>query len=95
MANKTKPTRPLRILYWNSDGVEQDKLLLGIVMERENIDLALLGETKLNQTVTLESGITSHTVAQAQIHSMEELQSSSKDPTNKPEVDSRKDSHPI
>ena len=62
MAHKTKPRRPLRILYWNSDGVERDKLLLGVVMERESIDLALLGETRLkpNNNLKIRNYVTYH-----------------------------------
>ena len=62
MANKTNLKRPLRILYWNTGGVERDKLLLGVVMERESIDLALLGETKLkpNRNIKIRNYITYH-----------------------------------
>ena len=54
MAHINTLKRPLRILYWNADGVERDKLLLGVVMERESIDLALLGETRLKPNRTLK-----------------------------------------
>ena len=50
----TKLKRPLRLLYWNADGVERDKLLLGVILEREDIDIALLGETKLKPNGTLK-----------------------------------------
>ena len=47
MAATIKLKRPLRLLYWNAVGVEHDTLLLGVVLEREGINIALLGETKL------------------------------------------------
>ena len=54
MAAKTKISRPLHMMYWNADGVERDKLLLGVVLECEVINIALLGETKLRPNSNLK-----------------------------------------
>ena len=43
------PIRPLRILYWNCDGIERDKLLFDYILQQQQIDIALLCETKLKQ----------------------------------------------
>ena len=74
MTAQTKLTRPLRLLYWNADGVERDKLLLGLVLEREAIDIALIGKTKIQANRTLK--IRNYTMYQTpdQAHHMEELQ---------------------
>ena len=63
MAVKTKLCKPLQILYWNADGVERDKLLLGVVLEREAIDIALIGETRLrpNSKLKIRNYTTYHT----------------------------------
>ena len=45
--NKIQLTRPLKIMYWNCDGLERDKLLFGHIIQQKKIDVALLCETKL------------------------------------------------
>lgn len=57
MAQGTKTTqisRPLKILYWNADGIERDKLLLGVVLESKQIDIALICETRIKPNTSLK-----------------------------------------
>lgn len=52
--NDCKISRPLTIMYWNADGIERDKLLLTVVLQTKQIDLALICETRLKINTNLK-----------------------------------------
>lgn len=46
--------RPLKIMYWNADGIERDKLLLDIVLHTKHIDIALICESRIKPNTVLK-----------------------------------------